>query len=127
MGFWQACSLCEVPTSEIAANIGPGRTHERQLEILEAEMRLDAATCLAALGERRQDRLPRTDVSRGCPGTSSGLLMGPWWARMDARTFASRAEGQACSADPRHGYRGQRLVSFLVSFMYVYVRGSITV
>ena len=42
---------------EIAANIGPRLVRiERQLEILEVEMRLDATTHLAALSERRENR-----------------------------------------------------------------------
>jgi hypothetical protein len=41
---------------EIAANIGPRLTHiERQLEVLQAEMNLDAATRLAVLSEHLKD------------------------------------------------------------------------
>jgi hypothetical protein len=60
MGFLAGMFLCaRYLRQEIAANIGPRLVRiERQLEILEAEMRLDAATRLAALGERRQDRPP---------------------------------------------------------------------
>jgi hypothetical protein len=60
MGFLAGMFLCaRYLRQEIAANIGPRLVHiERQLEILEAEMRLDAATRLAALGERREDRRP---------------------------------------------------------------------
>lgn len=42
---------------EIAANIGPRLAHiERQLEILQSEINLDAATRLAKLSERLEDR-----------------------------------------------------------------------
>ena len=41
---------------EIAANIGPRLLHiERQLETLQAELNLDAATRLATLSERLRD------------------------------------------------------------------------
>jgi hypothetical protein len=44
---------------EIAANIGPRLVRiERQLEILETEMRLDATTRLAVLSKPRKDRSP---------------------------------------------------------------------
>jgi uncharacterized protein YneF (UPF0154 family) len=44
---------------EIAANVGPRLVRiERQLEILEAEMRLDATTRMAALSKRHEDRPP---------------------------------------------------------------------
>ena len=60
MGFLAGMFLCaRYLRQEIAANIGPRLVRiERQLEILEAEMRLDAATRLAVLGERREDRRP---------------------------------------------------------------------
>lgn len=42
---------------EIAANIGPRLAHiERQLETLRSEINLDAATRLATLSERLEDR-----------------------------------------------------------------------
>lgn len=42
---------------EIAANIGPRLARiERQLEILQSEINLDAATRLARLSERLEDR-----------------------------------------------------------------------
>jgi hypothetical protein len=42
---------------EIAANIGPRLAHiERQLETLRSEINLDAATRLASLSERLEDR-----------------------------------------------------------------------
>jgi hypothetical protein len=45
---------------EISANIGPRLTHiERQLETLQTEVSLDAATRLAALSERFEARSPR--------------------------------------------------------------------
>lgn len=45
---------------EIAANIGPRLAHiERQLETLQTEVNLDAATRLAALSERFEAHSPR--------------------------------------------------------------------
>ena len=45
---------------EISANIGPRLIRiERQLEIVEAEMRLDATTRLAALSKRCEDQPPQ--------------------------------------------------------------------
>jgi hypothetical protein len=60
LGFLAGMFLCaRYLRQEIAANIGPRLVSiERQLEILQAEMRLDAATRLASISERLEDRRP---------------------------------------------------------------------
>jgi uncharacterized protein YneF (UPF0154 family) len=61
IGFLAGMFLCaRYLRQEIAANIGPRLVNiERQLETVQAEMRLDAATRLASISERLEDRCPR--------------------------------------------------------------------
>lgn len=61
IGFLAGMFLCaRYLRQEIAANIGPRLVSiERQLETLQAEMRLDAATRLASIGQRLDDRRPQ--------------------------------------------------------------------
>ena len=61
VGFLAGMVLCaKYLRQEIAANIGPRLVQiERQLEILQAEMRLDATTRLATLSEHRGYPPPR--------------------------------------------------------------------
>jgi len=61
MGFLAGMMLCaKYLRQEIAAKIGPRLEHiELQLQNLQAEVNLDAATRLAALSERLDERRSR--------------------------------------------------------------------
>jgi hypothetical protein len=61
LGFLVGMLLCaRYLRQEIAANIGPRLARiERQLEVLQAEVNLDASTRIAMLNERLEVRRPR--------------------------------------------------------------------